>query len=72
MKLLGLGVLILAAVIISWFVGGIVQNDIRCVETADHRPCFEGTIESDDDGECECMTQFGELEWQIGGGCDLD
>ena len=42
-----------------------------CLDTAGDRPCLPGTIEYEwEDGECECMTEHGELDWHIGtAGC---
>lgn len=44
----------------------------ECESTVGDRPCISGTVEYDGDGECECSTRYGELEWDIRPGCDLD
>lgn len=45
----------------------------KCYETVGQRPCLPDTISYDfEDGECECLTQYGELEWNVSHGCDFD
>lgn len=44
----------------------------ECLRTAWDKPCFEGTVEYDGEGECECNSQYGEIEWNIHQGCDWD
>jgi hypothetical protein len=45
----------------------------KCFETVGQRPCLPDTINYDfDDGECECLTKYGELEWNTFNGCDFD
>ena len=66
--------IIVVALIVVFFVISLFQGGEDCMETIGNRPCISGTIEYDwDDGECECLTEFGELEWNTrGGGCDMD
>lgn len=67
-------VFIVAVVAIIWGVVGLtceLNGYDTCVETAEKRPCIEGTL-SYDEGECECLTEYGELEWHAYPGCDLD
>lgn len=60
-------------VVISIAVGGTCKGHGVCLDTVASRPCIPGTVEYDyEDGECECETRFGELEWEVGRGCDWD
>lgn len=72
LKLAGLGVLILAVVLLLWMVSGIIEKDFRCLENVEDRPCLEGTVESNGGGTCECKTIVGDLKWELGKGCDQD
>lgn len=73
LKLAALAILILIVVVFLWFVGGIINGDLRCFQTADGRPCIKDTIQSNSPGKCKCMTTHGDLEWTIfpTTGCDL-
>lgn len=69
--------LILACIVVS-IIGVIVGMTCEftgprdCLESVNKRPCIEGTVNYDGNGECECLTQYGELEWQLYPGCDMD
>lgn len=74
-----LALVLIVVVIIGGFLFGSISSCDRyseCLETSIERPCIEGTVSYDsDDAECECHSQWGEIEWELGfggGGCDLD
>lgn len=71
---------------LSWFIAAIITLGAvatigsiyrgcgaldACNRSVGSRPCIPGTVEYDGDGECECQTQHGELEWDLplGSGC---
>jgi hypothetical protein len=47
------------------------QNE-QCQRMAEERGCISGTAHYDDEGECECQTRHGELEWDLHSGCSHD
>lgn len=58
--------------VLAYFYGPDMRSE--CLRTVGERPCIQGTIEYDGEGECECLTRYGELEWDLphGAGCDMD
>lgn len=43
----------------------------RCERMAEGRGCLPNTVRFDE-GECECLTVHGELEWEVHSGCGHD
>lgn len=64
------GWIALAVVVVGIGLWSVCQGHDHCIETVGGRPCIQNTIEYDwDDGECECQSEYGEIEWEIGRGC---
>lgn len=64
-------VAVVAVVILVSGVFSACEGVGKCFETVRDRPCLPNTIDFND-GECKCLTKYGELEWNVSPACDWD
>ena len=75
---LGEIVVVFVIIVVGIALGGVAFRGCgggwheKCVQSVGNRPCLAGTVEYDGDWECECLTEHGELEWDLHPGCDVD